>query len=85
LFYLVKQLEKQNKVFQKQMSETTQMMMAGSFEEWKRIKDGKKPIPNKIKSEKNFKDLDESERIPFSQIQGIKVDNEPRRKVKLYS
>jgi len=68
----------------KRLEESNQMQMAGSFQEYERVKQGKKPTTNNIKNEPNFPELSEDNPIPFDQIQGIKLDNEPKRKIKIY-
>lgn len=77
--------QKHNKALQDQLKEINQMQMAGSFQEWNRIKAGKRAVPNKIKEEENFTPLTEDNPIPFDEIEGVKINNEPRRKIKMYA
>jgi hypothetical protein len=65
-------------------SQMSEMIMAGSYQEWLRIKEGKKPTPNSVKDEPNSIELDEGVKIPFDEITGVSVDGGPRQKVKLY-
>lgn len=76
--------QKQIELFRGEMKSINEMLMAGSFQEWQRVKTGKPPIPNTLKSEPNFQDLREEEKIPWSAIENVKVDNEPKRKIKIY-
>lgn len=69
---------------QKQMKVTSEMWMAGSFQEWNRIKTGKKPLPNSIKEEPNEVELTENNRINWEDITGVKVNGGPNKKIKIY-
>lgn len=68
----------------KQMEQVSQMMMAGSYQEYDRISKGKKEVPNDIKDEPNFPELREDTKIPFDQIKNVKVNDGPARKIKIY-
>jgi hypothetical protein len=83
--FIYLQSQKQAEMLQKQMKEFSQMAMAGSLQEYQRVKLGKRPIPNKLKNKKNFEDLTEANRIPWEDITGVKVDEGAKTKVKLYS
>lgn len=61
----------------------SEMAMAGSLQEWKRIKQGKRST-NAVAPEPNFDELSENNKIPFSQITGVQVDGGPKQKIKLY-
>ena len=83
--FIVISSQKQVKILQDQLERNSQMQMAGSFQEWNRIKEGKRTKPNEIKEEPNFIPLTEENPIPFSEITGVKVNNEPKRKIKIYA
>ena len=72
------------KKLNEQVEKSTEMMMAGSLQEWQRIKEGKKPYPNKLKSDPNLLELTEENRIPWDDITGVKIDEGPKKKVKIY-
>jgi len=72
------------KALQEQLKAQNEMLMAGSLEEWKRIKEGKEPAPNEIKDEPNFQDMAEDKRIPFDEITAVRVDEGPKAEIKLY-
>ena len=80
----VSELRNHLKEVMDQSKEMSEMVMAGGYQEWLRIKEGRKPTPNDIKDEPNTIELDESVRIPFEDITGVSVDGGPKQKVKLY-
>ena len=61
----------------------SEMALAGSYQEWKRIKSGNKAV-NNIKDEPNLEEITEDKRIPFDDITGVQVDNNPAQKIKIY-
>lgn len=76
--------QKQNKLLQEQVKSFGEMLMAGSLQEYARIKKGRKPIPNNIKEEPNMLDITENNRIPWDEITGVQVDNGPKRDIRIY-
>lgn len=67
-----------------QMKELSEMAMAGSYQEWSRIKKGGQPIPNDVKSEPNMIEVTEENPIPLGQVTHVQVNDEPKRKIKIY-
>lgn len=76
--------QKKQQILLQQMQSANEMLMAGSYQEWNRIKAGKKSPPNKIKVEPNNMELTEENRIPWENIVNVRVDDGPARKIKLY-
>ena len=85
VYFMMRNQQKQSQHFMDQMQKNTQMMMAGSFQEWNRVKKGLKPLPNKVKNEPNLQDLSEDNKIPFEDIRNVSVDGGPKREIKLYA
>jgi hypothetical protein len=82
--YIYRDSQKRFEALQEQLKAQHEMLMAGSFEEWKRIKEGKEAVPNEIKEEPNFQELSEDNRIPFGDIASVQVDEGPKANIKLY-
>lgn len=81
----------QNKIVLKTMEQVmeknkviSEMALAGSYQEWKRIKQGKKSV-NAVAPAPNFDELSENSKIPFGDITGVHVDGGPKQKIKLYN
>jgi len=74
---------KQFKEMGDQQKELVEMLMAGSYQEWLRIKQGKKPEANDVKNEENLLDLTEDNRISFEEITGVKVNDGPKKEIRI--
>jgi len=78
------QSQKQIKELYDQMKTDREMMMAGGLQEYKNIKDGFSPPKNEIADEPNSDEITENSSIPIEEITAIQIDDQPKRKVKIY-
>ncbi len=77
-------LQKQLTISQEQIKKVAEMLMAGSYQEWKRVEDGQPPLDNSIANEPNAPEITEDRPVSFEEITGVQVDGGPKKPVKIY-
>lgn len=83
-FNTAKQSQKQIQSLMEQVKTDREMMLAGSLQEYQNVVQGKKPPPNEILDEPNSPEITEASPIPMEEITTVQIDDQPKRKVKIY-
>ena len=83
-FNTAKQSQKQIQSLMEQVKEDREMLLAGSLQEYQSVKQGKKLPPNEVVDEPNSPEITESSPISMEEITAVQIDDQPKRKVKIY-